>query len=43
MINVAMAKAHLEALRTIMSAAHLDYYVEHLDYILVNLELSEGK
>ncbi len=43
MINVAMAKAHLEALRTIMSAAHLDYYVEHLDYILVNLELSEVK
>jgi hypothetical protein len=42
-INAAMVKAHLEALRTVMNDAHLEYYVEHLDYILLNLQLSEAK
>lgn len=34
MSDIAKARAHLEAMRNKMEAAHLDYYVEHIEYVL---------
>lgn len=34
MSDIPAARAHLEAMRDEMKSAHLDYYVEHIDYIL---------
>ena len=34
MSDIPAARAHLEAMRNKMEAAHLDYYVEHIDHVL---------
>ncbi len=34
MSDIPKARSHLEAMRDEMEAAHLDYYVEHIEYIL---------
>lgn len=34
MSDIPKARSHLEAMRDEMEAAHLNYYVEHIDYIL---------
>ncbi len=34
MSDIPQARSHLEAMRDQMAAAHLDYYAEHIDYIL---------
>ncbi len=38
MSDIPAARAHLEAMRDEMKSAHLDYYVEHIDYIIKLLE-----
>ena len=40
MINLQMATVHLKAMRSEMAAANLDYYVEHMDYILALIDLA---
>tara|TARA_R110000803_G_C11924741_1_gene314760 strand:- start:60 stop:248 length:189 start_codon:yes stop_codon:yes gene_type:complete len=34
MSDIPAARAHLEAIRNKMETAHLDYYVEHIEYVL---------
>jgi hypothetical protein len=34
MSDIPAARAHLEAMRDEMQNAHLDYYVEHINYVL---------
>lgn len=39
MSKTKIIRAHLEAMRDEMQNAHLDYYAEHIDYILSLLEI----
>ena len=38
MSKIKMVRAHLEAMRDEMQNAHLDYYVEHINFILRIME-----
>ena len=35
MSDIPTARAHLEAIRNKMETAHLDYYVEHIEHVLI--------